>query len=87
MPRRMENTFCCGGGGGQMWLETDPNTRLNLRRLDEAVANDDVEMIVTACPYCTIMFDDAIRDKGLSESIVVRDIAEVLSGNGRKSSS
>jgi Fe-S oxidoreductase/nitrate reductase gamma subunit len=87
MPRRMENTFCCGGGGGQMWLETDPNTRLNLRRLDEAVANDDVEMIVTACPYCTIMFDDAIRDKGLSESVVVRDIAEVLSGNGRKSSS
>lgn len=86
MPRRMENAFCCGGGGGQMWLETDPNTRLNVRRLEEAVANDQVEMIVTACPYCTIMFDDAIRDRGLTETVVVRDIAEVLSGNGKQES-
>jgi len=86
MPRRKENAFCCGGGGGQMWLETDPNTRLNQRRLAEAVANDEVEMIVTACPYCTIMFDDAIRAKGLSETVVVRDIAEVLSGSGKGTS-
>jgi Fe-S oxidoreductase len=78
MPRREENAFCCGGGGGQMWMETDPTTRLNQRRLDEAVANEDVELIVTACPYCMIMFDDAVRSKGLGERVSVRDIAEVL---------
>ncbi len=78
MPRRKENAFCCGGGGGQMWMETDPNTRLSHRRLDEALTNDNVEMIVTACPYCMIMLDDAIRSKGLSETFSVRDIAELL---------
>jgi Fe-S oxidoreductase/nitrate reductase gamma subunit len=86
MPRRMENAFCCGGGGGQMWMETDPNTRLNQRRLEEAVANDEVETIVTACPYCMIMFDDAIRSKGLSETVAVRDIAEVLFGDSKDAS-
>jgi Fe-S oxidoreductase len=83
MPRNKEDAFCCGGGGGQMWMETDPNTRLNQRRLDEAVANEHVEMIVTACPYCMIMFDDAIRSKGLSDSVVVKDISEVLSDEAK----
>ena len=64
-----------------MWMETDPSTRINHRRLDEAVANEQVDLIVTACPYCMIMLDDAIRDKGLSETVAVKDIAEVLSDN------
>ncbi len=81
MPRNKENAFCCGGGGGQMWMETDPSTRINHRRLDEAVADEQVDLIVTACPYCMIMLDDAIRDKGLSETVAVKDIAEVLSDN------
>jgi Fe-S oxidoreductase/nitrate reductase gamma subunit len=77
LPRQGENSFCCGGGGGQMWLETDPNTRINHRRLADALQVK-ADVVATACPYCLLMFDDAIRSKGLSEQIQVMDIAELL---------
>ncbi len=77
MPRRLEDSFCCGGGGGQMWLETDPNTRINHRRLDDALQAK-AEVVATACPYCLLMFDDAIRSKGMGEQIQILDIAEIL---------
>jgi Fe-S oxidoreductase/nitrate reductase gamma subunit len=77
LPRQGENSFCCGGGGGQMWLETDPNTRISHRRLAEALQVK-ADVVATACPYCLLMFDDAIRSKGLSEQVQVMDIAEVL---------
>ncbi len=77
LPRTGENSFCCGGGGGQMWLETDPNTRINHRRLGDALKVK-ADVVATACPYCLIMFDDAIRSKGLGDQIQVMDIAEIL---------
>ncbi len=77
MGRSRENSFCCGGGGGQMWLETDANTRINHRRLADAL-DAKAEVVATACPYCLLMFDDAIRSKGMGEQIKVMDIAEVL---------
>ena len=77
LPRQGENSFCCGGGGGQMWLETDPNTRINHRRLADALQVE-ANVVATACPYCLLMFDDAIRSKGLSEQVQVMDIAEVM---------
>jgi Fe-S oxidoreductase len=77
LARRNEYSFCCGGGGGQMWMETDPNTRINHRRLQEVV-DAKADVVTTACPYCLTMFEDAISSKGLSEEIKVMDIAEVL---------
>ncbi|MCI0521266.1 MAG: respiratory nitrate reductase subunit gamma [Chloroflexi bacterium] len=77
MSRRGEESFCCGGGGGQMWQESDPNTRINHRRLDDAMKTD-AGVVATACPYCLLMFDDAIRSRGKGEQINVMDIAEVL---------
>ncbi len=77
LARKGENSFCCGGGGGQMWLETDPNTRINHRRLAEAMQVK-ADVVATACPYCLLMFDDAIRSKGLGEQVQVLDIAELL---------
>ncbi|MCK5316382.1 MAG: hypothetical protein KAJ55_00630, partial [Anaerolineales bacterium] len=71
--------FCCGGGGGHMWMETDPNTRINQHRLSEAVDQAKADVVVTACPYCLIMFDDAIRSKGMGEKVSAIDIAEALS--------
>jgi Fe-S oxidoreductase len=79
MPRHGPNSFCCGGGGGQMWMETDPNTRINHRRLSEAVDQAGADVIVTACPYCLIMFEDAISSKGLGEQVAVKDLYEVYS--------
>jgi len=77
MSRGRENAFCCGGGGGGMWMETDPNTRINHQRLNDAIELQ-ADVLTTACPYCLLMFDDAIRSKGLGEDIQVMDIAEVL---------
>ena len=77
LARSGENSFCCGGGGGQMWLETDANTRINHRRLSDAVQAG-CASVATACPYCLLMFDDAIRSKGLSEKMQVLDVAEIL---------
>jgi Fe-S oxidoreductase len=77
LPRHAENSFCCGGGGGQMWLETDPNTRINHRRLSEALQVK-ADVVATACPYCLLMFDDAIRSKGVGDQVQVMDIAEIL---------
>ncbi|KPK89192.1 MAG: hypothetical protein AMJ88_17905, partial [Anaerolineae bacterium SM23_ 63] len=81
MPRNRVGAFCCGGGGGHMWMEIDPNTRINHRRLAEAVDEAKADVVVTGCPYCLIMFDDAIRSKGLGEEVVVKDIAEVLNAH------
>jgi Fe-S oxidoreductase len=70
-----------------MWLETDANTRINHRRLEEVISSEEIETIITACPYCMIMFDDAIRSKGLSEKITVQDISEILSDNSEEATS
>jgi Fe-S oxidoreductase/nitrate reductase gamma subunit len=78
--RRKVDGFCCGGGGGHMWMEIDPNTRINHQRLAEAVKIE-TDVVVTACPYCLIMLDDAIRSKGLGEEMAVKDIAEVLASH------
>lgn len=77
MSRKLENSFCCGGGGGQMWMETDAETRINHRRLDDALSAK-ADVVATACPYCLIMFDDAIRSKGIGDKLEVLDISEVL---------
>jgi Fe-S oxidoreductase/nitrate reductase gamma subunit len=77
LPRHNENSFCCGAGGGGMWVETDPNTRINRARLQEAL-DSGTDVVATACPYCLIMFEDAARSKGVSDEIKILDIAEVL---------
>jgi Fe-S oxidoreductase len=77
MDRKGENSFCCGGGGGQMWMETDPNTRINHQRLNDAIQAG-ADVVATACPYCLLMFDDAIRSKGYGDQIQVKDISEIL---------
>ncbi len=77
MDRRRANAFCCGGGGGQMWMETDAETRINHRRLADAL-DAQAEVVATACPYCLLMFDDAIRSQAATDRIRVLDIAEIL---------
>jgi Fe-S oxidoreductase len=77
MSRKGADGFCCGGGGGGMWMETDANTRINNNRLNDAL-DAHADVIATACPYCLLMFDDAIRTKGIGENIQVMDISELL---------
>jgi Fe-S oxidoreductase len=77
MEKHRQDSFCCGGGGGQMWLETEADERINLHRLEHAKAVE-ATTIATACPYCLLMFDDAIRSQGLGDSMAVLDLAELL---------
>jgi len=77
MVRQKENSFCCGGGGGGMWMETDASTRINHRRLQDAL-DVKADVVATACPYCLIMFDDAVSSKGIGDDIKIMDIAEIL---------
>ncbi len=77
MARSGENSFCCGAGGGSMWVETDSDKRINHRRLQDVV-DVKADVVATACPYCLTMLEDAVNSKGMTETIQVLDISEVL---------
>ena len=61
-----------------MWLETESDKRINHRRLEQAVQTG-ADTILTSCPYCLTMFEDAIGAKGLQDKIRVMDIIEAIS--------
>jgi Fe-S oxidoreductase/nitrate reductase gamma subunit len=77
MPRNRREGFCCGAGGGRMFMEEDLGTRINHNRIAEAAATGAAE-VCTACPFCLTMLGDAIKETDRSESLRARDIAEVL---------
>lgn len=76
MPRYREKAFCCGAGGGRMWLEEHTGTRINLERVDEALAAG-AETVCVSCPYCLTMFEDGLKDRHALETRV-RDLAEIV---------
>ncbi len=69
------NSFCCGAGGGMMWLEEE-GERMNKARTTQALATN-AQNIITACPFCMIMFDDGVKDMS-REDVAVLDIASVV---------
>ncbi len=77
MARSGENSFCCGAGGGGMWVETPSDKRINQHRIQDAI-DVKADVVATACPYCLTMFEDAVNVKGMAETLQVLDIAEVL---------
>ncbi len=78
MERSRDMGFCCGGGGGLMWIEEQPGTtKINQIRIEEVVQTR-VDTVVAACPYCLQMFEDAIDQRGLKESLRAKDLVEVV---------
>ncbi|HEV2360243.1 MAG TPA: (Fe-S)-binding protein, partial [Acidimicrobiales bacterium] len=77
MHRCKERGFCCGAGGARMWLEEKIGKRVNLERTDEALGTG-ADVISTACPYCMIMLDDAVKERQREETVAVLDIAQIL---------
>jgi Fe-S oxidoreductase/nitrate reductase gamma subunit len=77
LPRHKTDSFCCGGGGGHMWMEEEPDKRVNTRRVEEIIKAG-LECVATACPYCLTMFDDALKAKGVEESVKAMDLSELL---------
>lgn len=77
MKRCRANSFCCGAGGGGMWMEERQGTRINVARVTEALAEDPQTVCVT-CPYCLVMFEDGLKDKEADQRVRVKDIAEIV---------
>jgi Fe-S oxidoreductase len=77
MKRRRREGFCCGAGGGRMFLEEKLGTRINHHRIAEA-AGTGAREVASACPFCLTMLDDGVKETGREGSLVVRDLAETL---------
>jgi len=74
--RNQENGFCCGAGGGRMWMEEQIGSRINLERVKEALKQQP-DTLCVSCPYCMTMMEDGLKDEG-AEQVRVKDIAEVM---------
>ena len=78
MAKNGKGTFCCGAGGGRMWMEEKRGTRINAERTRQALATG-AQAVATACPFCLVMMRDGVADSGArGEGVTVQDIAEVL---------
>jgi Fe-S oxidoreductase len=77
MGRCREKGFCCGAGGARMWMEETIGKRVNMDRTNEALGTG-ADIISTACPFCMIMLDDAVKANGRDEEVSVMDISQVL---------
>jgi Fe-S oxidoreductase len=79
-PREFEkhgqNAFCCGAGGGRMWMEEEASHRINVARVRQALEKQP-DTVCVACPYCLTMFEDGLKDEQVS-NVRVQDLAEVL---------
>jgi Fe-S oxidoreductase len=80
MPRHRERSFCCGAGGGRIWMEDTPDIkeRPAENRIKEAAGLPDVPTFVVACPKDLAMFRDAVKTAGQEGKLVVKDIAELV---------
>lgn len=74
--RNRNNAFCCGAGGGRMWMEEHSGERINLTRVKEAL-EEKPDTICVACPYCLTMFEDGLKDVN-ADGVKVLDVAEVM---------
>jgi Fe-S oxidoreductase len=77
MAKSGKDTFCCGAGGGRMWMEEDRGTRINAERTRQ-VLETGAETVATACPFCMVMLSDGIAASSGAGSVAALDISEVL---------
>lgn len=77
MKRAFDKGFCCGAGGGRMFLEEKEGKRVNIERTEEALSLN-VDTITTACPFCMTMMTDGVKAKDVTEKVQVKDIAEIV---------
>jgi len=74
--RTKSNSFCCGAGGGRMWLE-EHEPRMSTVRLEQLMKTDP-KAIAVACPFCMTMFTDAAKAKGVEEKLPIKDVVELV---------
>jgi Fe-S oxidoreductase/nitrate reductase gamma subunit len=87
--RRESRTFCCGAGGGRMWMEEPPNQRPGVNRAKELIATG-AKTVAVGCPFCKVMVGDSVAQVGGDAAPPVMDVAEVMlqaMGAGNRSKS
>jgi Fe-S oxidoreductase len=81
MPRNRDNSFCCGAGGGRIWmkeLKSEDAQRPSENRIDEAVGLAGIDYFVVACPKDVTMYEDAIKTSGHQGQIELRELSELV---------
>ena len=79
MGRNQRQSFCCGAGGGRMWMEETLGSRINQNRVQEAVATG-AKTIAANCPFCITMLRDGLNEIGV-EGVEVKDVAEIVASS------
>jgi Fe-S oxidoreductase len=77
MERSRQNGFCCGAGGGRIFLEERIGKRVNVERTDQALATG-AKTVAVGCPFCMTMMTDGTKTKGVDGEVQVRDLAELV---------
>jgi len=80
MPDSREDSLCCGGGGGRIWMETPKGERFSDIRLEQAMGTG-AEVLVTSCPYCITNFEDSrltLEDESGGELLQIKDLTEII---------
>ncbi len=77
MEKSGKNTFCCGAGGGRMWMEETRGTRINAERTRQ-VLETGATTVATACPFCMVMLSDGLAAAEGGAGVVALDVSEVL---------
>ena len=77
LERNRENAFCCGGGGGRMWLHENIGRNINNLRAQE-IGENGIELVGTACPFCLTMLEDGIGSLEMENPPKVMDIIEIV---------
>lgn len=83
MERNKDKGFCCGAGGGRMFMEETIGTRINVNRTEEAL-NTGADTIASACPFCMTMMSDGVKSFEKQDEVSVKDIAEIVWENIQK---
>ncbi len=79
MPRCGVNTFCCGAGGGRIWMDTsNEKKRTSEQRIEEALSLGDIQYFITCCPKDYTMYTDAVKASGNEGKIEVKDLIEFV---------
>ena len=83
MKRQGTQSFCCGAGGGRMWMEESTGKKVNIERSQEAI-DTGADEVAVACPFCYIMMDDGVKELGYGDNVKVRDVSLILLDNLKK---
>jgi Fe-S oxidoreductase len=77
MPANREDSLCCGGGGGHMWIEWPYRPKPSEIRIKQAIEVG-ADTLAVACPFCLSMLEDAVKTLGYEDKIRVKDISELV---------